>query len=212
MQTTSQDTSRRRKIVLGLTGNIACGKSTVCAMLAELGAQVIDADRVVHEVLRLPAMIEAVTARFGQGVRAPDGQIDRRKLGAVVFGDPQALADLEGILYPEVLRRIAELVAASETPIVVVDAIKLYEAGIAAKCDAVWVVTCPSEQQVRRLVSTRGLTEEEAWLRIRAQPPQEEKVARADMVIDNSGPIEETRAQVRRAYEGLLASAGRRAS
>jgi dephospho-CoA kinase len=192
-----------RKIVLGLTGNIACGKSTVCAMLTDLGAEVIDADRVVHDVLRLPTIVRAVAERFGGDVLAPDGQIDRRKLGAIAFADPQAMADLESILYPDTLRRIDELVAASDAPIVVVDAIKLYEAGIAAKCDQVWVVVCPTEQQVRRLVSTRGMSEEEAWLRIHAQAPQEEKVARADVVIDNSGDLAETRRQVERAYARL---------
>ncbi|MBI4507730.1 MAG: dephospho-CoA kinase [Chloroflexi bacterium] len=207
MQTTSEDSGRRRKIVLGLTGNIACGKSTVCAMLAELGAEVIDADRVVHDVLRLPAVVRAVAKRFGAEVLAPDGQVDRRILGTIVFADAQGLADLEGILYPDVLRWIDELVAASPARVVVIDAIKLYEAGIAAKCDAVWTVTCPTDQQVRRLMATRGLSEEEAWVRIRAQAPQEEKAARADLVIDNSGSVEETRAQARRAYErlGMLA-------
>lgn len=203
MQSTSEDAGRRRKIVLGLTGNIACGKSTVCAMLAELGAEVIDADRVVHDVLRRPAVVRAVAERFGAGVLAPDDKVDRRTLGAIVFADAQGLADLEGILYPDVLRWIDELVAASPARVVVVDAIKLYEAGIAAKCDAVWVVTCPTAQQVRRLMATRGLSEEEAWVRIRAQAPQEEKAGRADLVIDNSGSVEETRAQVRRAYERL---------
>lgn len=194
-----------RKIVLGLTGNIACGKSTVCSMLAELGAEIIDADRVVHDVLRLPAIVRAVAERFGSEVLAPDGQIDRRKLGAIVFADPRAMADLEAILYPETLQRIDELVAASTAPVVVIDAIKLYEAGIAAKCDQVWVVVCPTEQQARRLMSTRGMTEEEAWLRIRAQAPQEEKASRADVVIDNSGDLAETRRQVERAYARLRA-------
>lgn len=205
MRGTHGKAAAQRKTVLGLTGNIACGKSAVGAMLAALGAEVIDADLVVHEVMRLPEIVAAIAERFGAGVLAADGQVDRRKLGAVAFADARAMADLEGILYPRAVSQVANMAAASTAPVAVVDAIKLYEAGLAAQCDQVWVVTCPPEQQARRLVASRGLTEQEAWLRIGAQAPQSEKAARADVVIDNGGSPEQTREQVYAAYERLLA-------
>ena len=186
---------------IGLTGNIACGKSTVLQELARLGAAVLDADAVAHEVMRpgRPAHA-AVVAAFGPGILAADGEIDRRALGAIVFSDAAALARLEAIVHPAVVAYTEEWLAGVTAEVAVIDAIKLFEAGMAGRCDEVWVVTCPPEERARRLQAYRGLSEEEAWARIRAQPPEEEKVARADVVIDNSGPVSRTLAQVRVAY------------
>jgi len=192
--------------VIGLTGNIATGKSTVSRMLADLGAQVVDADAVAHAVMRRgrPAWQDVVLA-FGEEVLGPDGEIDRGKLGAIVFRDPAALQRLEGIVHPAVVEEVRALSRRSAAPVLVREAIKLIESGAADDCDAVWVVTSPRETQVERLMRTRGLSRAEAELRIDAQPPQEEKVARADVVIDNGGSLEETRQQVERAWRETVA-------
>jgi dephospho-CoA kinase len=214
---------------IGLTGNIACGKSTVLDMLRERGAQVLDADRVTHE-LQAPGqpVYHAIVAEFGPGIlSAPAGPIDRRALGAIVFADPAALRRLEQIVHPAVRERImswlesvgdkrsaggsyglvtesAEVAIPHPLPVAVIDAIKLLEGGWKQICDAIWVVTCPPEQQLARLLSTRGMREDEARARIAAQPPQADKVAQADVVIDNSGSLEATRRQVEAAWQAML--------
>ncbi len=187
--------------LIGLTGNIATGKSTVGQMLAKLGARVIDADAIAHEVTAKgqPAWF-SIVAEFGEGILRPDGEIDRLRLGALVFADPAALRRLEAIVHPAVLERIAELLEQAAEPVVVLDAIKLMESGVADLCDAVWVVTCSPEQQLARLMRTRQMSEAEARQRMAAQPPQAEKIARADVVIDNSGSLAKTRRQVAQAW------------
>jgi dephospho-CoA kinase len=191
--------------IIGLTGNIATGKSTVARMLGDLGATVIDADRVAHEVMRAGTPVHrAVVETFGPQVLRPDGEIDRARLGAVVFSDPQALAQLEAIVHPAVLEEVARRIAAAPTPVVVVEAIKLIESGMAEAFDALWVTTCPVEEQVRRLMADRGLSRPDAEQRVNAQPPQEAKIARADVVISTDGSLEETRAQVEAAWRALL--------
>ncbi|MBX6342091.1 MAG: dephospho-CoA kinase [Thermomicrobiaceae bacterium] len=189
--------------LIGLTGNIACGKSLVLGLLRDLGAETIDADEVAREVMA-PGTPTArrVAETFPEAV-APDGTLDRRRLAAIVFSDPAALARLEAIVHPPTIAAIQDRVARSRSRVVVVDAIKLFEAGIADACDEVWVVTCRPEQQVERLMRRNGFSREEALMRIAAQPPQSEKVARADRVIDNSGTPEATAAQVRAAWVDL---------
>ncbi len=197
-------TGRARPFLIGLTGNIACGKSAVLARLAELGAETIDADSVVHELQRPGEPVWAAIAEaFGPGVLTPDGTIDRRALGAIVFADPAALARLEALTHPPVHEWVLARVAASTAPVVVIDAIKLLESGLADGCDEVWVVTCPPEQQLAWLMARNGFAEEEARRRIAAQPPQAEKVARADLVIANDGTLEELRARVAAAWAAL---------
>jgi len=198
--------ARHATLLVGLTGNIATGKSTVARMLADLGATVIDADRVAHEAMRAGTAVHAaVVAAFGPQVVGADGEIDRARLGAVVFSDPEALARLEGIVHPAVLQEVARRIGAARTRVVVVEAIKLIEAGMAEECDSLWVTTCPPDEQVRRLMADRGLSRQEAELRVRAQPPQEEKVARADVVIDTGCDLAQTRVQVEEAWERLTA-------
>lgn len=193
---------------LGLTGNIACGKSSVLDMLAELGAEVVDADHIVHTLLATPGpLVDRIAARFGREVIRPDGGVDRPALGAIVFRDPAALADLEAILYPEVIARVLALAEASRAPVFVIDAIKLIESGLADTCDQVWVVVCAPEQQLQRLIARNRLSEAEARLRIAAQPPVEEKLRRADVVIDNSSDLAATRAQVEAAWGRLVGAA-----
>ncbi|MFQ6101794.1 MAG: dephospho-CoA kinase [Anaerolineae bacterium] len=193
-----------RPLLIGLTGNVGTGKSTVARVLAELGAETIDADRVAHEVMRAgtPAHT-AVVETFGPEVLAPDGEIDRTQLGPLVFADSAALARLEAIVHPATLEAITHRIAAASADVVVIEAIKLIEAGMADGCDSVWVTTCRPEQQIRRIMSERGLSRAEAEQRVRAQSPQEEKIARADVVIDTSGTLSWTRVQVRAAWERL---------
>jgi dephospho-CoA kinase len=190
------------KLVIGLTGNIGVGKSTVMALLAGLGAAGIDADKVAHQVMEpgQPAYHQ-IAARFDPSIAPGGGPIDRARLGQIVFSDPVALADLEAIVHPAVFQVIQRRVAEADAPVVVIEAIKLLEAGLSRQlCQQVWVVTAPREQQIQRLMQTRGLSEAEAALRIDAQPPQADKVAQADVVIDNGGSLDEVRAQVERAW------------
>ena len=192
------------KVLIGLTGNIATGKSEVGRMLAELGARVIDADAVAHQVMRRggPAY-DAVVEAFGPGILRSDGEIDRVRLGAIVFADKEALRHLEAIVHPHVIARVNALVQEASEPVIVIEAIKLIEAGMHRHCHALWVVTCPRQQQIARLMRTRGLAEAEAILRVDAQPPQAEKIALADVVIDNSRTLAETRRQVEAEWKKL---------
>lgn len=190
--------------VIGLTGNIATGKSTVAAMLARLGAYTIDADKVAHDVMRTDEPVRRrIVQRFGEDILDAEGQIDRSALGEIVFSDAQPLADLEAIVHPAVLDRIEERLARCEADVAVIEAIKLLEAEMHTDCDSVWVVTSPREVQLQRLMRERDLTIEEAQMRIDAQPPAEEKVARADRVIDNSGSLAETWGQVLEACNAI---------
>lgn len=213
--------------VIGLTGNIATGKSTIARMLAELGARRIDADALAHQVLRAgtPAWCQ-VLEQFGRDILQEDGEIDRTRLGARVFADPAAMARLEAIVHPAVIAEAESLLqqiekgssipatdagaAAAERSVLdpgrvaVLEAIKLIESGMHHRCDELWVVTCPREQQVKRLMETRGLSQSEAELRIDSQPPQADKLALADVVIDNSGDLEATRAQVQREWHRIM--------
>jgi len=192
-----------RTIRIGLTGPIGCGKSTVAGMLAEHGAVVIDADRLVREAYEDAAVREAVVERFGLDIRTPDGSIDRRALARIVFDDAGALRDLEAIIHPAVRPRILAGIDAADTArarAVVVEAIKLVESGLAGLCDEVWLVTCDPPIQRGRL-RDRGVQEEDAERRIAAQRHLRDRVEPvATRRIDTSGSLEETRAQVARAW------------
>ncbi len=189
------------RYLIGLTGNIAVGKSTVLALVRAWGARTIDADRVAHQVMATPVVRGAITRAFGPDVLAADGEVDRGALGRIVFRDAKAMSRLEAIVHPAVGPAIDALIARALEPVVVIEAIKLIEAGLYRRYDALWVVTAPPEQQAARLMQARGLTEAEAWLRIEAQPPQAEKVALADVVIDNRGDPDALERQVRAAWE-----------
>jgi dephospho-CoA kinase len=197
--------------LIGLTGNIGCGKSTVVGMLAARGAQIIDADAVTRQVMEVgqPAYQQIVEV-FGVDIlQSADGPIDRPALGRIVFGEAAALKTLESIVHPATRETIlgwlqqhnAAAEAAARRDVAVVDAIKLLEAGYPAFCDAVWVVACDEAEQIRRLVELRGMSEADARQRIAAQPPQSAKIAAADVVIDNSGALEATERQVAAAWQ-----------
>lgn len=194
---------------VGLTGGIASGKSTVSRRLAELGAVVIDYDRLAREVVEpgSPAL-ELIAQRFGASVIAVDGTLDRPGLGAVVFSDPTALKDLEAITHPAI-RDLAALreEAAAQDGIVVHDNPLLVEMGAARACDVVIVVDAPEDVQVARMVTDRGMTEADARARIAAQAPRETRLAAADVVIDNTGTLDELSARVDEVWSTLVAPA-----
>jgi dephospho-CoA kinase len=190
--------------LIGLTGNIATGKSTVAKMLAELGATVIDADALVHELQRPGAPVyNAMVAAFGPGILDRAGEIDRKALGSIVFADPEKLRALESIVHPAVLIESVRRIMEAPTEIVVYEAIKLIEAGRAEMCDALWVVTARSDVQLQRLMRDRQLSEAEARQRIAAQPPPGEKIKHATTIIDNSAALADTRQQVEAAYRAI---------
>jgi dephospho-CoA kinase len=183
--------------IIGLTGNIATGKSTIMKILAELGAEIIDADLIGREVQQPggPAYLKVINA-FGSTIVNSDGAIDRKKLGEIVFNYPDRLQLLEQIVHPLVVERIVERLKHVSRPVVVIEAIKLVEAGLAALCSEVWVVTSPKEAQVKRLREARGLKRSEALLRINAQPPQKDKVKIASVVFKNTGSLDDLSKQV----------------
>lgn len=198
-------------LVVGLTGGICSGKSTVAAMFARLGAAVIDADRVAHE-LQEPGqpLYEAIVSAFGREVVGEDGRIDRRKLGAMVFADPKARARLEDILHPAIVeeceRRIQEA-GTSGAAVCLLDAALLIESGRQARFDMVILVEASEAVQIDRLMARMGLSRDEALQRIRLQMPREEKRRHASLVIENGGPLEETERQVKAAWERLSVEA-----
>jgi dephospho-CoA kinase len=190
---------------IGLTGGIGSGKSTAAARFAQLGAVVIDADQIAREVVAVgtPGLAEVVE-RFGAEVLLPDGSLDRPKLGELVFGDSQALADLNAIVHPLVAERSAELmVAAGPDAVVVYDVPLLVENDLAGNFDVVVVVEAPLEVRLARLAS-RGLAAEEARARIARQASDEQRRAVATVVLDNSGGRAELAEQVEAAWRRLV--------
>lgn len=193
--------------IIGITGNIACGKTAVGQMLLELGAErYIDADALVHRLyLQGQPVAVKVAETFGPEVVAADGSIDRKALGTVVFQDAEAMRRLEAIVHPAVGQvLLKELASVSLTGIAVIDAVKLLEGGSGALCQSKWMVVCSEEQELMRLMARNTLSEEEARARIRAQSPVAARLPLVDEVIDNSGSLEETRRQVTTAYEWFL--------
>ncbi len=192
------------KLIIGLTGNIATGKSAVMRLAADQDALTIDADKVVHEIMDTNENMQATLAvAFGPEVRQENGRIDRKKLGSIVFNDPQALQDLEEILHPVVRRKIATRIQESDATIVMLEAIKLLESSLVEVCHKVWVTRCSQTRQLERLRICRGLDTAEATARIKAQSSQEGKVAQADMVIDTNGLMRDTELQFKMAWRRL---------
>lgn len=187
--------------VIGLTGIIGSGKSTVAGMLERLGVAVIDADALVADIRD-----SDLDAR--RAIRERFGTLERSRLAEIVFGDPVALADLEAILHPLVRARVdARLreLAGSGAQAASIEAIKLVGSPLASRCDEVWVVRCEIDDAIDRLARSRGMREDEVRARLAAQTPQDELVARADVVIDNRGSLESTERQVTASLAALLA-------
>lgn len=193
---------------IGLTGSIACGKSTVSGYLRSLGYPVVDADA-ISRALTAPggAALSVVRTAFGDGFFSADGALDRRALGRHVFDHPDALARLNAVLHPMILREIGAQLSALEAAhgTVFGDVPLLFECGMQPQFDRIWVVSASRETQLLRLAERDGLTGSEAAARIDAQMPLAEKCRLADAVISTEGPIEQTQAQVRRLLDAISA-------
>lgn len=190
--------------ILGITGNIACGKTTVGKMLLELGVEkYIDADALVHQLYLSGQPIACeVAVAFGADVMAADGSVDRKALGALVFGDASALRRLEEIVHPAVGQAmLGSLASVSANGIAVIDAVKLLEGGSGAFCQSKWLIVCPKEQELARLMARNELSEDEARARVQAQPSVERRLPLVDEVIDNGGSLAQTRSQVESAFQ-----------
>jgi len=189
--------------VLGLTGGIGSGKSMVASMFARLGADVIDADQLAREVVEpgQPAL-EEIAAAFGRDILLPDGRLDRGMLARIIFADPVARARLNAITHPRIQERMATEMAlrGSRPGVLIVDIPLLFENDRTSSVESVIVVWVDPKTQLRRLIERDGLTADEARQRIAAQMPLDEKRARADLVVDNSGSRENTRRQVEAIY------------
>ncbi len=199
----------KKIITLGITGGPATGKSLAARGFSRLGAALIDADVIAREVVEPGTrVLRAVVRAFGESVLRPDGTLDRKALGRIVFADYERLAELTAITHPEILRiiraRIATLKEEDSIPLIVVDAPLLFESGLDADMDKVAVVFVEEDEEVRRLMARNGIDRESALRLIGSQMPLEEKKARADFLIDNNGTPEETLEQVEEIYKSLL--------
>lgn len=197
-------------LLVGLTGGIGSGKSTVTRMLEERGAVILDADAFAREAVQAgTAGFRRVVERFGRGVVGPDGELDRPKLASIVFSDREALGALEGIVHPEVRRLIAEGIQANldtDRVVVLVNPL-LIEMGTHRDCDMVVVVSVAPQTQVARSVA-RGMAEDDVRARIAAQLPLDERARQADVLLDNEGTVEELSRQVDRLWGRLREEAG----
>ena len=195
--------------VIGLTGGIGSGKSTVSQYLAELGAKIIDGDKVGHEAFK--PNTEAwhdVVATFGRQILTSSGEIDRKKLGEMVFNDPESLLQLNKIMHPRMIDMIEaqiEEYRQQGIDVVVLEAAVLIEANWTSHVDEVWVTVTPEPAVLKRLKEQRGLEEEQTLARIRSQLSQEERMKHADVVINNDGDLNEVKAKVRELWERLHA-------
>ena len=193
------------KFVIGLTGNIATGKSVARRMLEHLGAYTIDADSLTHRAYAKGAPgYQLVLDRFGKWLLNREGEIDRKKLGNLVFSDPEAMKQLEEIVHPLVRQAVEMLLQRAKQQVVVVEAIKLLEGDLRKVCDTIWVTNAPESVQVERLMRKRGLTEAQALERVRAQSPQSQKIKMGNMVITNTGSYEDLWKQVSEAWKEIV--------
>lgn len=197
------------KVIIGLTGNIATGKSVVRRMLEHLGAFGIDADALGHRALDpASAGYTKVLDVFGADILDEKEYIDRKKLGRIVFSDPAALKHLESIVHPLIRQAIRTLIENAAQKVIVIEAIKLLEGDLHTICDSIWVTESAPDNQLERLKTKRKMRTEDALQRIQSQPPQAQKLSVADVVIHNDGSFESTWGQVRRAWHTLFPDPG----
>jgi dephospho-CoA kinase len=196
------------KFVIGLTGNIATGKSVVRRMLEHLGAYTIDADALTHRTYAKGAPgYQQVVDSFGKWLVNKDGEIDRSKLGSLVFNNPDAMAQLESIVHPLVRQATEMLAKRSIQPVVVIEAIKLLEGDLRNMCDSIWVTNAPENTQLERLMRKRGMSRDQAAERIHMQSAQSVKVAVANIVITNTGSYDSLWKQVNAAWKEIVPGA-----
>jgi len=196
------------KFVIGLTGNIATGKSVVRRMLEHLGAYTIDADALTHRAYAKGAPgYQQVLDNFGKWLVNKDGEIDRKKLGNLVFNDPEAMVQLEEIAHPLVRQATEILIKRATQPVIVIEAIKLLEGDLRKMCDSIWVTNAPEEVQIERLIRKRGMSRDQALERIRTQSAQSAKVAVANIVITNTGSYDNLWKQVSAAWKEIVPAA-----
>ena len=192
-------------LVIGLTGNLGTGKTTVCEMLAELGAVVIDADKLGHELFQSHShAYEEVVAAFGKSILNLDQAIDRNKLGQLVFDNATALSRLNQIMHPkiyEITRERIEQYRKQGTEVVVLEAALLIEADWPSLVDKIWVTMAPEAEIVKRLKSQRGLDEGQILARLHSQMPSQEKVKQADVVVDTGCQLDELKTEVTRLWQ-----------
>lgn len=190
--------------VVGLTGPIASGKSTVAELLRQRGAEIIDAD-LVYRGLLAPgsALWQGVVERFGSAIVGADGNIDRAALAGIVFANPEALADLDRITHPAVIAEIRDRMARASSPLVVLEAVKLVQSGLASDVDALWFIAADPETRLRRLMSRSGMDEASARARIAAAPSTVPEGVAVDAIVDNSGDLASTSSAVDDAWRGL---------
>lgn len=192
------------KYVIGLTGNIATGKSVVRRMLEHLGAYTIDADALSHRVISKGAPgYQPVLDTFGKWLLGPDGQINRAKLGHLVFADKDALKQLENIVHPYVNQAIDILVKRASQTVIVIEAIKLLESGLRSRCDTVWVTDAPQHVQVERLMRKRDMSQEDSLQRVQMQAAQREKLEAANVVVTNNGSYDDLWKQVSQTWKQI---------
>lgn len=196
-------------MILGITGNIASGKSQVAEMFVRFGATRVDADQLAREVVQPGSdTLACLVDRFGRGILRPDGNLDRKKLGEHIFTDPKARQDLNRIIHPAIAelatRQLQELRSKPDIPLVVYEAPLLFEAGAKRRVDKVLVVKVSEEVQLQRLRARDGLSETEARNRMVTQMSQQDKLAGADFVIDNSGSLEQLKTQVEALWKRLV--------
>ena len=195
-------------LVIGLTGGIGTGKSEVSRLLETLGATLINADQIGHEAYTPHSEIwNLVVDAFGEDILQGGGEIDRRKLGAIVFSDPEELAKLNGIMHPRMARMVSERIDSlreDDVDVVVVEAAVLFEAGWETLVDEVWSTDSPVQAVVERLQASRGISAEEAQKRIASQMGREERLGRSHVVVDNSGDVVDLERTVRGLWESRV--------
>jgi dephospho-CoA kinase len=190
--------------VIGLTGPIASGKSTVAELLRQRGAEIIDADRIYRDLLAPGSMLwQRVVERFGPTIVGSDGDIDRAALAEIVFADPDALADLDRITHPAVIAEIRDRMARTSSPLVVLEAVKLVQSGLDSDVDALWFITADPETRLRRLMTRSGMDEESARVRIAAAPSTVPEGVEVDAIVDNSGDLASTSSVVDNAWRAV---------
>lgn len=189
------------KYIIGVTGNICVGKSVVCKILEDIGAQIVDADIVAHDVMKSNTTVfQDIVDVFGVRILKNSGEIDRKLLGNIVFSDKSLLKKLESLLHPTIRAKIEETILDYNEGVIVIEAIKLLETGLSDRCDSVWVVNASSSKRLERLTKRDNINVEEAQNRLHMQGSQDLKLQRADVIIENDGSLEATYTQIWREW------------